>query len=210
MSNRKTTDKTFDLTNVLPKKVPTKHKPHNLLSKEQLEEIEERKKREVIFSWRFFDRSHKYFNMGNTDSPWFISLLDCLQDVSRLTVEEFRQQSERRGLRVHPHDWRRASAKFNLPEESFEQYKENCLQFSISKANGRVHGILIDNVFYIVWLDPLYNLYPPKERNRKVLEYDYPVTEYEVLELEVDSLEKEIESLKEDISTYEQLLDDID
>lgn len=210
MSDHKTTERRFNLTNVLPDKVSTKYKPHNLLSKEQLEEIEDRKKREVIFSWRFFDRTHKYFNMGKTDSPWFISLLDCLQDVSRLTVEEFRQQSERRGLRVHPHNWERASAQFDLPEESFEQYKENCLQFSISKANGRVHGILIDNVFYIVWLDPLHNLYPPKERNRKVLEYEYPVTEYEVLELRIDSLEQEISRLEEDLSTCEQLLDDVD
>lgn len=209
MSNHKTTNKPLDLSTVLPNKVSTKNKPHNLLSKKQFEEIESRKKQEVIFSWRFFDRTHKFFNMGNIDSSWFISLLDCLQDVSRLTVDEFRQQSERRGLRVHPHNWEKASAKFDMPKDWFEQYRENCLQFSISKANGRVHGILIDNIFYIVWLDPLHNLYPPKERNRKVLEYDYPVTDYELLELEQDSLEQEIKKLKEDLSVCEQLLDEI-
>src|SRR5690625_1783449 len=201
MSNPKTTKRKFNLSPVLPDKIPIGKKPHNLISKEQYEEIEIRKNKKLIFSWIFFDRSHNLFNIGNIDSPWFISLFDCLQDVSRLTVQEFRQQSERRGLRVHPHNWDNASAQFDMPEEWFEQYEDNCLQFSISKARGRVHGILIENVFYIVWLDPLHNLYPPKERNRKVLEYPYPVTEYELLELENDYL-------KQELSTCEQLLDE--
>jgi hypothetical protein len=30
------------------------------------------------------------------------------------------------------------------------------------KAHGRVHGFLIDEIFYIVWLDPEHLLYPAK------------------------------------------------
>lgn len=58
--------------------------------------------------------------MGNSDAAWFISLVDSFRDVSRLTVNEFRQQSESRGLRVHPHDWERATARYGLPPEFLE------------------------------------------------------------------------------------------
>lgn len=33
-------------------------------------------------------------------------------------------------------------------------------QFEITKSqHGRVHGILIDDVFFVVWIDPCHNLY---------------------------------------------------
>lgn len=202
----KTTNQSINLSHVVPPKIESSGKKTTLLTEEDIKKIETRKQEEIIFSWRFFDRQHKLFNMGKSDASWFISLIDGLRDISRLTVGEFRQQSERRGLRVHPHNWQRATARYSMPKEFLEQYEENCIQFSISKANGRVHGILIDNIFYIVWLDPYHNLYPPRERNRKVLEYPYPITQYEILEMEYDSLEKEVQSLKDELDTYEQLL----
>lgn len=190
-----------------PPIIKSKHSS-TLMSLEQVNEIEERRKDEILFSWRFLDRGNKLFNMGKSDSSWFISLLDGLQNLSRMTTSEFRLQSESKGLRVHHHNWDKASAKYNFHDDWFEQNNENCYQFSISKANGRVHGFLIKNIFYIVWLDPLHNLYPPRERNKKVLEYEYPVTEYEVLELEYDNLEQEMNELKKDMKDCEDLLFD--
>lgn len=206
MNADRTTNQSLDLSHAVPSKIQSKKK--SLITQEDIRRIEERKKEEIIFSWRLFDRNHKLFNLGKTEASWFISLVDCLRDVSKLTVSEFRQQSKRRGLRVHPHDWENASAKFNMTDEFFDQNEENCLQFSVSKAKGRVHGILIDNIFYIVWLDPHHNLYPPKERNRKVYEPEYPVTDYEILQYEKNELEEELEKIKEDLKTCEQLLDE--
>lgn len=125
-----------------------------------------------------------------------------------MTVMEFRQQAPRRGLRVHGHDWKKATAKFGFPDSFFEQHQDDCLQFSISKANGRVHGFLIENVFYVVWLDPDHNLYPTRESNRKVIEHDYPKTEYEILEWEYNNLIEDYEKTKEDLKTCELLLEE--
>jgi len=50
---------------------------------------------------------------------------------------------------------------FGLPNE--EQVVDTPYQFSLSSnEHGRVHGFLIDEVFYIVWLDPDHQLYPAK------------------------------------------------
>lgn len=210
MSRDKTTKRNFDLSRVVNKekiKIKQKNTP-TLLTKEQLEEIESRRNKELVFSWRFFDRFNEMFNMGNTERSWFISLLDAFKSLSSMTVMEFRQQASRRGLRVHSHNWKKATAKFNFPESFFEQHQDDCLQFSISKANGRVHGFLIDNIFYIVWLDPDHNLYPTRESNWKVIEHEFPVTDYEILQYKYEKLKEENEKLKEDLKTCELLLDE--
>jgi hypothetical protein len=36
---------------------------------------------------------------------------------------------------------------------------DNAWQFMISKKNGRVHGFIPGNVFFVRWLDPRHNLY---------------------------------------------------
>ena len=52
----------------------------------------------VIFSFDFLDRYHELFNMGdNKSNPlsvengWFLDLLDCLNSVSKLTRNEFKE-----------------------------------------------------------------------------------------------------------------------
>ncbi len=48
-----------------------------------------------------------------------------------------------------------------MPNE--EQLVDIPYQFSLSSnEHGRVHGFFIDEVFYIVWLDPDHLLYPAK------------------------------------------------
>ncbi|MCT7972974.1 hypothetical protein [Laspinema olomoucense] len=65
-------------------------------------------------------------------------------------------------LRCHPLDWsdRRVTEKcFGIPNE--EQLVDTPYQLFQLSANeyGRVHGFFIENISYIVWLDPNHNLY---------------------------------------------------
>ncbi|EQB35055.1 hypothetical protein M948_18320 [Virgibacillus sp. CM-4] len=211
MNEHKTTSVQYDLSRIQPNKKKLqqdkKEKPP-IIPKEQLDRIKIGQKQDIVFSWRFFDRYNKLFSMGNSKREWFIGLIDCLSNVSKMKVMEFRQQSKKRGLRVHSHNWKNATDKYNFTDEWFDQHSDDCLQFSISKANGRVHGFLIDNVFYIIWLDPEHNLYPPKESNRKVLEYDYPVTEYEILEHDYHTLELQFKELQNELKACEILLEE--
>lgn len=63
---------------------------------------------------------------------------------------------------IHPIDWndRRIKEKnFScLPLKLMEQVKDDCYQLGINHA-FRIHGFFIENVFYIVWLDPNHELY---------------------------------------------------
>jgi len=115
------------------------------------------------FSFDFFDRNHDAFNCGDTEDVWFIGLLDSFKEVSNLRLVELTQQ--RQHYDAHEHDWGDLDYEYDkLPPNLWDQVRDHCLQFRISKSEGRVHGFTIGNTFYIVWLDPHHNLYP-RERH---------------------------------------------
>ena len=67
---------------------------------------------------------------------------------------------------IHPIDWKDNKiheSKFNsLNDELMEQVIDDCWQLGIDNQGFRIHGFFIDNVFYIVWLDPNHVLYERK------------------------------------------------
>ncbi|QKQ77934.1 hypothetical protein FBB35_25410 [Nostoc sp. TCL240-02] len=78
-------------------------------------------------------------------------------------LTDFRLLCKKLGCsRCHPIKWEDTREKaFGLPNE--EQLVDIPYQFSISSnEHGRVHGFFIDEIFYIVWLDPDHLLYPAK------------------------------------------------
>lgn len=93
-------------------------------------------------------------------AEYLATLLDRLKAVSGMTVSEFRANRDK-ALRAHTHDWDRTSRKNGYVH--LTQQLRDCepWQFCLTaNQHGRVHGILIDEVFYIVWLDPNHALYP--------------------------------------------------
>jgi hypothetical protein len=81
-----------------------------------------------------------------------------LKALSGLSVQEvLRNRSS--SLRCHPIKWEDTSEDgFGLPNE--DQLVDTPYQFSLSSnEHGRVHVFFIDDVFYIVWLDPQHQLY---------------------------------------------------
>lgn len=112
-------------------------------------------KRGFSFSFSCFDRSHELFNLGGKEKDgtvggkWFLRLLDCLKSVSGKTIPALRNSTHD----LHPVDWKNANV--NCPTETNQA---DYHQFRIDKTHGRVIGILIDSVFYVVWLDPHHNL----------------------------------------------------
>lgn len=148
--------------------------------------LEKYREENVNFSWHFFDRSHEYFNCGSADIKWFLSLIDTLKNVSQIRMKDFLQES-RKPLRVHAHDWSRVIAKYPLNQNYFDEISTYALRFSVSTGRGRVHGFHIFNVFYIVWLDPLHNMYP---ENRPI-KCDPPDDCYDCYSAELLQLEEE-------------------
>ncbi|HEU4455801.1 MAG TPA: hypothetical protein VFR81_22240 [Longimicrobium sp.] len=65
-------------------------------------------------------------------------------------------------LRVHRIDFsdpRVTERSFNVRAQS--DADERAWQFALSaNEHGRVHGFLVEDTFYVRWLDPDHNLYP--------------------------------------------------
>jgi hypothetical protein len=84
-----------------------------------------------------------------------------LKVLSGLTAQEL-LLNRSSALKCHPIKWEDTSEDgFGLPNE--EQLVDTPYQFSLSSnEHGRVHGFFIDQVFYIIWLDPNHRLYSKK------------------------------------------------
>lgn len=170
-----------------------------------VEEFKANRNNEIVFSFMFYDRVHKAFNLGGLEhvcDHWFVELLDCLKEVSNrnwgqlVTIPRFR---------AHPHKFSETNFEYEMfDEETLKQL--DCVQFSISKSYGRVHGFLIDNCFYIYWLDPHHNMYDA-DGYGGVREYAPIKSCYEILNEHNILLAEENEKLRAKINYIEQNMD---
>jgi hypothetical protein len=112
----------------------------------------------ISFSYRYFKNDNERFSISNKDARYLEALIQRLRDLSTMTVNEITVINAKR-LRCHAIDWTDTSETcFGLPNE--EQLVDTPYQFQLSSnEHGRVHGFFIENVFYIVWLDPDHKLY---------------------------------------------------
>lgn len=111
----------------------------------------------VIFSFENLDKN-EYFNLDGTCVNWSSDLFDMLKQVSKIEVKRIYNgefSGEGSPLRIHTHGGAKLPCDLPIDKELEEVY-----QLRISARKGGVHGFFIDNVFYVVWLDPQHNMYP--------------------------------------------------
>ncbi len=116
------------------------------------------------FSFKFLDLDHELFHYRGREPIYFQRLLDRMKDLSGTPVSALTNARPNAALRFHRIDWQddRVSVK-SFGIRSWEEYDQEAWQFSISaNEHGRVHGFLIENVLYVVWLDAEHRLYPGK------------------------------------------------
>lgn len=85
-------------------------------------------------------------------------------------IENFRKNLSDKNYKkrnhIHPINWKdpqiREKCFTSLDTNLMSQIKDDCWQLGIDNHTFRIHGFFIENVFYIVWLDPLHNLYHKK------------------------------------------------
>ncbi|MGG4552624.1 hypothetical protein [Paenibacillus humicus] len=163
------------------------------------------KNEKIVFSWKFFDKDHEAFNCGNSKVGWFINLMETMKHISEMTLMEYIQCTGK-PLRVHNHKWSDVAFTFeHLKKELREQIENDTTQFALSTSGGRVHGFLIENLLFVVWLDPEHNLYPGDRDPRC---YEPPLSPYEELLCNYNNLLEENQMLlrqKEEAET--QLLE---
>ncbi|MEM6751460.1 MAG: hypothetical protein AAF630_00500 [Cyanobacteria bacterium P01_C01_bin.38] len=116
----------------------------------------------VSFSFKYFQPLHEEFNISQQDGKYLNALLLRLKDLCSLSSFDLKANRSS-SLRCHPIDWKDTSQdSFGIIGE--EQIVDQAYQFSLSANQyGRVHGFFIQEVFYIVWLDPNHKLYPGRK-----------------------------------------------
>ena len=113
----------------------------------------------ISFSFKYYQDNHNKFSCIKKGVSYWLTLLDRLKALSSLTAQELLADRSST-LRCHPIKWEETSESgFGLLHE--QQLVDPPYQFSLSSnEHGRVHGFLINETFYIVWLDPDHLLYP--------------------------------------------------
>jgi hypothetical protein len=117
------------------------------------------------FSFKFYNPSHEVFHCKDREIEYFLTLLDrlkslCMERISELTV---RSNDTTRFHRINWNDQSVSHNGFGIrgSDGNTDDYDEEAWQFSLTKSeHGRVHGFVIENVFYVVWFDPNHQLYP--------------------------------------------------
>jgi hypothetical protein len=134
-----------------PKKIP--FESNSQIRKEKVDS-------ELRFSFKLFDTTDPEFNPADFRKNYIHTLMQRLKDLSMWTVKEF-TGSRHQSIRNHPHDWSGTSRPrgFQHLNEQLRAYQGWQFQLS-SNEHGRVHGIIIDNTFYVIWLDQDHKLYP--------------------------------------------------
>jgi hypothetical protein len=110
------------------------------------------------FSFRHYQPTEKFYL--SAEANYAATLLDRLREVSSMRVSEFRANKSR-AIRAHTLDWTETSEKSGYSHLTQQLQQCEPWQFCLSaNEHGRIHGILIDEVFYVVWLDPGHKMYP--------------------------------------------------
>ena len=111
------------------------------------------------FSFKYLAEKGEKFKYTIKDGDYFCQLKGRMKEVSKMTVNDFRSKYSP-ALKNHLIRFHETSeSSFGIIGE--EQLVTEPFQFSIDRTNyGRVHGFILKNTFYIVWLDPSHELYP--------------------------------------------------
>ncbi|MBN1391888.1 MAG: hypothetical protein JW947_03690 [Sedimentisphaerales bacterium] len=110
----------------------------------------------MCFSFKYLELTHRDFNLNLVNhEKYHAKLLHRLKDISGWSDTHFACTSSN-ALRAHKIDWSRPSIQetgFGILDR--EELDDMAFQFSISANEyGRVMGFLVDNTFFVRWLDP--------------------------------------------------------
>jgi len=114
----------------------------------------------IRFSFRHFVAAEPFvWPIGEALGSYIEKLFDRLREVSSISLSDFRTNKSR-ALRAHTHDWPRTTQAAGFTHLNEQLRGCEPWQFCLSaNEHGRIHGLLIDEVFYVVWFDPNHALY---------------------------------------------------
>lgn len=118
----------------------------------------------LTFSFKYLDLQDRHgdFSLDHSEDGYTKTLLSRLKGLSGMTISEFRHN---KGLRAHPIDFSGTAHKKGFSHLNEQLRDKEPWQFQLtSNKHGRVHGLLIAEIFYVIWLDPDHRLFPTKTK----------------------------------------------
>lgn len=156
----------------------------------------------IVFSFGDWT-TNEYFNLDSTCENWSSELFDCMRTVSNISkkdIEAGKYSGKNSKLRIHNH--KNATPPCKLPPNiDLEEF----YQIRISASKGGMHGVFVENVFYVIWLDPHHNMYPD-ERYGGLKVIQPPNNCCKDRDQIIEELSQTIESLKTEVKEYEELI----
>jgi len=115
--------------------------------------------KKIKFSFKYLDLNKK-FNINDCGTNYLLLFISRLSVISDMYAKKFKE-CELDTLSNHRIDWDKPKYTencFGIPEEEKKAYSP--FQFGLDNNKyGRIHGFIIDNIFYVVWIDPKHRLY---------------------------------------------------
>lgn len=112
------------------------------------------------FSFEFFDKDDAELCPPVFRDGYTQRLMERLKALSTWTVHQFTNQKQGT-VRNHHHDWSKTTRPGGFGRLPSNMRELLGWQFCLAENSfGRVHGVILDNTFFIVWLDHDHKLYP--------------------------------------------------
>lgn len=160
----------------------------------------------VLFSFETLERN-EYFNLDGTCEKWASDLFDAMHKASNITMREIHAgnySGKNSTFRIHRHETAKPPCK--VPNNIS---LDELWQIRISKSKGGIHGLFIDNIFYVLWLDPQHNLYPDKNHGG-LIKIVPPQTCCKEREECIQELKSQLDKAKESEKILLEYIDDIE
>jgi hypothetical protein len=118
------------------------------------------------FSFRHIDLVNEKFSLSECTTEFFCLLMETIKTFSNWTVDDFQDQNNKE----HRHliDFRQTTELNGFRDvvdpDQFDYHE--AWQFQLFRTElWRVHGILVDNTFFVIWHDPMHKLFPINNSN---------------------------------------------
>jgi hypothetical protein len=121
---------------------------------------------DLKFSFKFLDLAHRKFRIDNCDTEFWLALLDRLREVNGMSLADFQANHPMDDLNSHAIEFEDTTEPQGFAHLNEQLATAQPWQFALSARTdaGRVHGILVEDTFFIVWIDARHELYNRAER----------------------------------------------